>query len=122
LNPVKTLRLQSPLVAAAPSLIGERTEEHNNSTPIEEDLSQISKSLCMHDLALDAPIEKMPATTKPGQFVSLEVHRAHNQIFPPLNLTVGRNPRYTYTFQSNRKNKTNVNTIISKKRPIINKP
>lgn len=91
LNPVKTLRLQSPL-AAAPSMIGEKTEE---ATPL-DDLSQISKSLGLHDLTLDAPIEKAPAPAKESQHTSLVPNPGHKQIFPPLNLTVGKNPRYTF--------------------------
>jgi len=104
LNPVKTLRLQSPLAAAAPSLIGERTDE---ATPL-YDLSQLSKSLGLHDLISDAPIEKAPAPAKESQFASL-VSPVHKQIFPPLNLTVGKNPRYT--FQSSRRNQNQNQTI-----------
>jgi|TARA_B110000285_G_C15079714_1_gene592798 hypothetical protein len=104
LNPVKTLRLQSPLGAVPPSLIGERTDE---ATPV-DDLSQISKSLGLQDLTLDAPIEKAPAAAlKESQFASMDPNPVHKQIFPALNLTVGKNPRYTY--QSSRRNAANIN-------------
>jgi len=75
-----------------PSIIGENFDE---TTPLDE-LSAMSKSLALHELALDAPLLLPPEPTKEGQFSSLVANPAHKQIFPPLHLTVGKNPRIAY--------------------------
>jgi hypothetical protein len=66
----------------------------------------------LHDLALDAPMVQPPEPPKEGQFSSLVANPAHKQIFPPLHLTVGKNPRIAY--QSHRQKKTVISQKVKK--------